>query len=159
MTTAGSNSVLVSEVFSCVKADLIHCLPLSSTVAGSLSRRSGEIWLPCPSPTNLPLTLTLTTCRCCTFLLPNSSQILPPPLSSPSPPYLLHLVSFSRSSSCQANSVEIFPLVRPAAAAAAAVVCLHSEVFQTVVTLSVVSVGALGLDGWIWFFIGLNMYI
>lgn len=38
-------------VLSTVQADLTHCLPLSSsTVAGSLSRRSGEIRLPGPTP-------------------------------------------------------------------------------------------------------------
>lgn len=57
--------VLECDVFLNVQAALIHILPLSSsTVAGSLSRRSGEIRLPCPNPPS-----TLLTWHRCTFLL------------------------------------------------------------------------------------------
>lgn len=57
-----------------VQVVLIHCVPLSSTVAGSLSRRSGEIRLLCPPPPFPfpplllhPLHFTLTH-HSCTFL-------------------------------------------------------------------------------------------
>lgn len=54
-----------------VQVVLIHCLPLSSTVAGSLSRRSGEIRLLCPPtpPLLFPHPLRFTpTHHSCTFL-------------------------------------------------------------------------------------------
>lgn len=70
-----STFLLALSVFSDAQVEvIIHCLPLSSTVAGSLSRRSGEIWLSCPPTPPHPPPLNLTMLH------------LPPPNPYPSPP-------------------------------------------------------------------------